>query len=129
MGGCLLHSPPAPEFFDRLAASYSELAGHGDNTLIRYRGNDLVVYRPLDNEQIVLPSEEYPQTISLFRDREILSLYKQNGDVYYVTFGLTDNVKGYIISEDFEIDMTDVVKLERILGPCKYEVFHFSSEY
>lgn len=96
---------------------------------MRYEGDNLIIYDTFNSEKVVLPIKGFPRTLSLFSGANIKYIFKRNGDVYYVTNGLTDNICGYVISKDCVIDMTELVKLERILTPCQYYVYRFSSEY
>ena len=129
MFGCTsCTTSPTPEFTNELVSSYSELLCQGDFIRMKYEGDNLIIYISY-SEKLIMPIEEFPHTLSLLKGADVKNIFKRNGDVYYVTNGFLDDIRGYVISKDFVIDMTELGKLERILTPCKYHMYRFSSNY
>ncbi len=111
-----------------ITATYSELIQQDDFVSLRSKDELLLLQRTHSDEHIILSYDEFSNTAAVFHATGVEYIMKRGNDVYFVTEGLLDNVSGYVLSEDLLIDMTEIMKIERVLVPCPYKIFYFSTE-
>lgn len=111
-----------------ITASYSELVQQDDFISLRSKDELLLLQRTHFDEHIILSCDEFPNTAAVFHETSIKYIFKRENAIFFVTEGLLDNTKGYVLSDDQLIDMAEIMKIERVLVPCQYKVFYFSTE-
>lgn len=113
---------------EAMAVAYNELILQDDFSYLYYQEENLLIQWKHTDVDVVVKADDFPRTTALFSGHRIQYIYKLADDIYFITKGWLDNIKGYVLSEDFSVNMSEIVTLERILDPCQYKLFSFSSE-